>query len=151
MHMKSHFYFVYSICIYGYLPYLNSYSGGYSNNEVGYGSPYGYSASVTPQQTMQYDISADYVDSTTYEPRSTMIDPEFISHGMCLDVGITSTLLFTKVSSSISSADGDINDVLIKTLAEAHANTNTKLESVHDMFRKPQVCKNRSQKLRKNS
>ncbi|XP_046866372.1 probable nuclear hormone receptor HR3 isoform X3 [Drosophila tropicalis] len=93
----------------------NSYSGGYSNNEVGYGSPYGYSASVTPQQTMQYDISADYVDSTTYEPRSTMIDPEFISH-----------------------ADGDINDVLIKTLAEAHANTNTKLEAVHDMFRKPQ-------------
>ncbi|XP_033233745.1 probable nuclear hormone receptor HR3 isoform X1 [Drosophila pseudoobscura] len=93
----------------------NSYSGGYSNNEVGYGSPYGYSASVTPQQTMQYDISADYVDSTTYEPRSTIIDPEFISH-----------------------ADGDINDVLIKTLAEAHANTNTKLEAVHDMFRKQQ-------------
>lgn len=61
----------------------HSYSGGYSNNEVGYGSPYGYSASVTPQQTMQYDISADYVDSTTYEPRSTMIDPEFISHGKC--------------------------------------------------------------------
>ncbi|XP_070134547.1 probable nuclear hormone receptor HR3 isoform X1 [Drosophila bipectinata] len=91
----------------------NSYSGGYSNNEVGYGSPYGYSASVTPQQTMQYDISADYVDSTTYEPRSTIIDPEFISH-----------------------ADGDINDVLIKTLAEAHNNTNTKLEAVHDMFRK---------------
>ncbi|XP_030561756.1 probable nuclear hormone receptor HR3 isoform X1 [Drosophila novamexicana] len=99
----------------GLLPFFHSYSGGYSNNEVGYGSPYGYSASVTPQQTMQYDISADYVDSTTYEPRSTMIDPEFISH-----------------------ADGDINDVLIKTLSEAHANTNTKLESVHDMFRKPQ-------------
>lgn len=39
-------------------------------------------------------------------------------------------------------ADGDINDVLIKTLAEAHANTNTKLESVHDMFRKPQVNEN---------
>lgn len=36
-------------------------------------------------------------------------------------------------------ADGDINDVLIKTLAEAHANTNTKLEVVHEMFRKPQV------------
>lgn len=64
------------------MPFLSlSYSGGYSNNEVGYGSPYGYSASVTPQQTMQYDISADYVDSTTYEPRSTIIDPEFISHG----------------------------------------------------------------------
>lgn len=36
-------------------------------------------------------------------------------------------------------AEGDINDVLIKTLAEAHANTNIKLEVVHDMFRKPQV------------
>ncbi|KPU75971.1 uncharacterized protein Dana_GF12134, isoform F [Drosophila ananassae] len=95
------------------LHHNNYNSGGYSNNEVGYGSPYGYSASVTPQQTMQYDISADYVDSTTYEPRSTIIDPEFISH-----------------------ADGDINDVLIKTLAEAHNNTNTKLEAVHDMFRK---------------
>lgn len=36
-------------------------------------------------------------------------------------------------------AEGDINDVLIKTLAEAHANTNIKLEAVHEMFRKPQV------------
>ncbi|XP_055921498.1 probable nuclear hormone receptor HR3 isoform X2 [Eupeodes corollae] len=95
----------------------HSYNGyGYSSNEVGYASPYGYSASVTPQQSMTYDISADYaVDSTTYEPRSTMIDSDFIGH-----------------------ADGDINEVLIKTLAEAHANTNTKLEIVHEMFRKPQ-------------
>ncbi|XP_055680016.1 probable nuclear hormone receptor HR3 isoform X4 [Lutzomyia longipalpis] len=86
-------------------------------NEVGYASPYGYSSSVTPQQTMGYDISADYVDSTTtYEPRSTMIDPDFIG----------------------GHTEGDINEVLIKTLAEAHANTNLKLEVVHDMFRKPQ-------------
>lgn len=39
----------------------------------------------------------------------------------------------------IPTAEGDINDVLIKTLAEAHANTNLKLEVVHEMFRKPQV------------
>lgn len=37
------------------------------------------------------------------------------------------------------SAEGDINEVLIKTLAEAHANTNIKLDVVHEMFRKPQV------------
>lgn len=37
------------------------------------------------------------------------------------------------------SAESDINEVLIKTLAEAHANTNVKLEVVHEMFRKPQV------------
>lgn len=36
-------------------------------------------------------------------------------------------------------AEGNINEVLIKTLAEAHANTNLKLEVVHEMFRKPQV------------
>lgn len=36
-------------------------------------------------------------------------------------------------------AEGDINDVLIKTLAEAHANTNIKLDTVNEMFRKPQV------------
>lgn len=35
--------------------------------------------------------------------------------------------------------EGDINDVLIKTLAEAHANTNLKLEIVHEMLRKNQV------------
>uniref|UniRef100_T1GPM4 Uncharacterized protein n=1 Tax=Megaselia scalaris TaxID=36166 RepID=T1GPM4_MEGSC len=36
-------------------------------------------------------------------------------------------------------ADGDISDVLIKTLADAHANTNTKLDLIHEMFRKPPV------------
>ncbi|XP_039444456.1 probable nuclear hormone receptor HR3 isoform X2 [Culex pipiens pallens] len=97
----------------------HGYNGYAYNNEVGYGSPYGgYSASVTPQQTMGYDISADYVDSTTtYEPRSTtIIDSDFIS----------------------GHTEGDINDVLIKTLAEAHANTNHKLDIVHEMFRKSQ-------------
>uniref|UniRef100_A0A1S4GZV4 Probable nuclear hormone receptor HR3 n=1 Tax=Anopheles gambiae TaxID=7165 RepID=A0A1S4GZV4_ANOGA len=95
----------------------HGYNGYTYSNEVGYSSPYGYSTSVTPQQTMGYDISADYVDSTTtYEPRSTMIDSDFIS----------------------GHTEGDINDVLIKTLAEAHANTNHKLEIVHEMFRKPQ-------------
>lgn len=40
-------------------------------------------------------------------------------------------------------AEGDINEVLLKTLAEAHANTNIKLEIVHEMFRKPQVRRRR--------
>lgn len=58
--------------------FIYCYSYTYSN-EVGYGSPYGYSTSVTPQQTMAYDISADYVDSTTtYEPRSNIVDSDFI-------------------------------------------------------------------------
>lgn len=57
---------------------LDSYA--YSNEVGNYGSPYGYSQSVATPQTMGYDISADYVDSTTtYEPRSTtIIDTDFI-------------------------------------------------------------------------
>lgn len=35
-------------------------------------------------------------------------------------------------------AEGHISEVLVKTLAEAHANTNPKLEYIHEMFRKPQ-------------
>lgn len=57
------------------------YSYRYYSNEVdNYGSPYGYSQSVATPQTMGYDISADFVDSTTaYEPRnSTIIDADFI-------------------------------------------------------------------------
>uniref|UniRef100_A0A182TKV2 NR LBD domain-containing protein n=2 Tax=Anopheles melas TaxID=34690 RepID=A0A182TKV2_9DIPT len=132
----------------------SSHSYTYSN-EVGYSSPYGYSTSVTPQQTMGYDISADYVDSTTtYEPRSTMIDSDFIS-GHTLD-GTTAARMWSHrvapgrmvfrtphrltitITRTRRSPEGDINDVLIKTLAEAHANTNHKLEIVHEMFRKPQ-------------
>ncbi|XP_050076827.1 probable nuclear hormone receptor HR3 isoform X3 [Anopheles maculipalpis] len=153
----------------------HGYNGYTYSNEVGYSSPYGYSTSVTPQQTMGYDISADYVDSTTtYEPRSTMIDSDFISgHNVtgsnlrrndCCQNPVTTggtgsdgiphsqaqhhhhhqntPVSFGEDDSSCDShtrwAEGDINDVLIKTLAEAHANTNHKLEIVHEMFRKPQ-------------
>ncbi|CAG4958085.1 unnamed protein product [Parnassius apollo] len=34
-------------------------------------------------------------------------------------------------------SEGDISKVLVKSLAEAHANTNPKLEYIHEMFRKP--------------
>lgn len=68
------------------ISYYSSYNA-YSNEVTNYGSPYGgYSTTVTPQQqAMGYDISADYVDSTTtYEPRSTIIDSDFIGgHSKC--------------------------------------------------------------------
>ncbi|XP_041985724.1 probable nuclear hormone receptor HR3 isoform X2 [Aricia agestis] len=34
-------------------------------------------------------------------------------------------------------SEGDISKVLVKSLAEAHSNTNPKLEFIHEMFRKP--------------
>ncbi|XP_041985780.1 probable nuclear hormone receptor HR3 isoform X8 [Aricia agestis] len=90
---------------------------GHYNGYPGYGSPipsYNYNnpgpplttnINLQPQAPHQYDISADYVDSTTYD---------FIGH-----------------------AEGDISKVLVKSLAEAHSNTNPKLEFIHEMFRKP--------------
>ncbi|XP_050358812.1 probable nuclear hormone receptor HR3 isoform X4 [Nymphalis io] len=92
----------------------DQYHGHYSSYP-GYGSPlssYGYNnpplnSNMNIQaQPPQYDVSADYVDSTTaYEPKQ--------------------------------SAEGDISKVLVKSLAEAHTNTNPKLEYIHEMFRKP--------------
>ncbi|XP_013136657.1 PREDICTED: probable nuclear hormone receptor HR3 isoform X1 [Papilio polytes] len=105
---------------------------GHYNGYPGYSSPlssYGYSGAgpaltsnmnIAPQQQQPqpYDVSADYVDSTTtYEPKQTggFLDTDFIG----------------------GHAEGDISKVLVKSLAEAHANTNPKLEYIHEMFRKP--------------
>lgn len=57
----------------------------YSSEVDSYSSQYGYSQSVATPQTIGYDISADFVDSTTaYEPRNnTIIDADFIGmHSM---------------------------------------------------------------------
>ncbi|XP_031640742.1 probable nuclear hormone receptor HR3 isoform X4 [Contarinia nasturtii] len=184
----------------------HNYNGYYSNEVDNYGSPYGYSQSVATPQTIGYDISADFVDSTTaYEPRNnTIIDADFIGMhtGSTMRRGtpsdchtdsntsttggnnqiqaqqqtqqpsqppaqqtqsqqqptqqqqqqqqqqpqpantqITTHPSYGEDDSSCDShflAEGNINDVLIKTLAEAHARTNPKLEYVHEMFRKPQ-------------
>lgn len=99
----------------GYSSPLSSY--GYNNAGPALPSNMGGLQPAPPPQ-QPYDGSADYVDSTTtYEPKPTggYLDPDFISH-----------------------AEGDISKVLVKSLAEAHANTNPKLEYIHEMFRKPQ-------------
>ncbi|XP_061726680.1 probable nuclear hormone receptor HR3 isoform X6 [Cydia pomonella] len=101
---------------------------GHYNGYTGYPSPissYGYNSTPQltsgmiqqPAQAQTYDgVPADtYVDSTTYEPKQGgFLDTDFIGH-----------------------AEGDISKVLVKSLAEAHANTNPKLEFIHEMFRKP--------------
>lgn len=103
----------------GYPGYNNSSQslyGGYGNAGPPLGSTMaGIQPPPQPQQT--YDVDANYVDSTTtYEPKpnAPFLDTDFIGH-----------------------AEGDISKVLVKSLAEAHANTNPKLEFIHEMFRKP--------------
>lgn len=86
-------------------------------SSYGYNPPLNSNMNIQPQPP-QYDGSADFVDSTTtYEPNKSggfLDTTDFIGH-----------------------AEGDISKVLVKSLAEAHTNTNPKLEYIHEMFRKP--------------
>ncbi|XP_030022274.1 probable nuclear hormone receptor HR3 isoform X6 [Manduca sexta] len=94
----------------------------------GYASPlssYGYNNAGPPLTSNMSSIQAqpqaqqpyDYADSTTtYEPKQPgYLDADFIGQ-----------------------VEGDISKVLVKSLAEAHANTNPKLEYINEMFSKPQ-------------
>nr|Q08882.1 RecName: Full=Probable nuclear hormone receptor HR3; Short=mHR3; AltName: Full=Nuclear receptor subfamily 1 group F member 4 [Manduca sexta]CAA52654.1 MHR3 [Manduca sexta] len=101
---------------------------GHYNGYPGYASPlssYGYNNAGPPLTSNMSSIQAqpqaqqpyDYADSTTtYEPKQPgYLDADFIGQ-----------------------VEGDISKVLVKSLAERHANTNPKLEYINEMFSKPQ-------------
>ncbi|GLV39890.1 Hormone receptor 3 [Carabus blaptoides fortunei] len=112
---------------------LHPYNGGYTySNEVGAYTPAYYGgtsggpavANATAGTTMGgYDISADYVDSTTtYDPRPG-ID----------QLSDTASLMANVVSTDPS----QISELLSKTISDAHARTCLySLEHIHEMFRK---------------
>ncbi|XP_059470453.1 probable nuclear hormone receptor HR3 isoform X5 [Neocloeon triangulifer] len=109
---------------------LPSYSsGGYQyGNDLSTYTPNGYVFTNTPPQTgMGYDISADYVDSTTtYDPRpasSTQLDQ------------IADSAL---IPASNTTDPVQISELLCKTIADAHARTCLySMDHIQDMFRKP--------------
>ncbi|VEN43640.1 unnamed protein product, partial [Callosobruchus maculatus] len=105
----------------------HSYNGGYSyNSDVGAYNPYygsgggggGGQTQVAAATSLQYDISADYVDSTTaYDPRP--------GAGAGLD-GMTPD-------------PSQISELLSRTISDAHSRTCLyTLDHIHEMFRKPQ-------------
>ncbi|XP_069704014.1 probable nuclear hormone receptor HR3 isoform X2 [Periplaneta americana] len=112
-----------------------NYNGGYTyNSDLGSYTPAthgGYAYATTPVQTqhqqMAYDISADYVDSTTaYDPRpGPGLDP------LSADSAIMANVVTTDPA--------QISELLSKTIADAHARTCLfTTEHIHEMFRKPQ-------------
>ncbi|XP_065169158.1 probable nuclear hormone receptor HR3 isoform X5 [Atheta coriaria] len=106
----------------------HNYNGGYTyNSDVGTYTPTYYTGQTQIQTTnsMGYDISADYVDSTTaYDPRPG-IDP-------LSDTGSLMTNVVTTDPSQIS-------ELLSKTISDAHARTCLyTMEHINEMFRKPQ-------------
>ncbi|XP_023718984.1 probable nuclear hormone receptor HR3 isoform X5 [Cryptotermes secundus] len=112
-----------------------NYNGGYTyNSDLGSYTPAthgGYTYATTPVQTqhqqMAYDISADYVDSTTtYDPRP----------GPGLDTLSADSAIMANV---VTTDPAQISELLSKTIADAHARTCLfTTEHIHEMFRKPQ-------------
>ncbi|KAL1513918.1 hypothetical protein ABEB36_003256 [Hypothenemus hampei] len=104
----------------------HSYNGGYpAYNDVGSYTPAYYPGQTqVPGSTMGYDISADYVDSTTaYDPRPGL---EVLN-----DTGSLMTNVVTTDPSQIS-------ELLSKTISDAHTRTCIySIEHIHEMFRKP--------------
>ncbi|CAB3382509.1 Hypothetical predicted protein [Cloeon dipterum] len=109
---------------------LPSYSsGGYQySNDLSTYTPNGYVFTNTPPQTgMGYDISADFVDSTTtYDPRpasSTQLDQ--IADSALIPAANTTDPV-------------QISEMLCTTIADAHARTCLySMDRIQDTFRKP--------------
>nr|XP_024216207.1 probable nuclear hormone receptor HR3 isoform X6 [Halyomorpha halys] len=100
---------------------IHNYTGYTYGSDVGSYS-YNYSGQVTA--TMQYDISADFVDSTTtaYDPRPSI---DQISDS-------------SMMGNVVTTDPAQISELLSKTIADAHARTCLyTMEHIHNMFRKP--------------
>ncbi|KAK9503631.1 hypothetical protein O3M35_010151 [Rhynocoris fuscipes] len=100
------------------------YTGYTYGNEVG-SYTYNYSGQVNAAATMQYDISADFVDSTTtaYDPRPSI---DHVSEN-------------NLIGSVVTTDPAQISELLSKTIADAHARTCLyTTEHIHNMFRKTQ-------------
>lgn len=101
--------------------------GGYGGG--GYGAAAAAAAPVQMSGYAHQDISADYVDSTTFDPRPS---------GQPLDPlsGAADSALMTGV---VTTDPTQISELLSKTIADAHARTCLySLEHIQEMFRKPQ-------------
>lgn len=51
---------------------------------------------------------------------------------------VATIVFFLNHTNFFFTVEGDISKVLVKSLTEAHANTNPKLDYIHEMFGKPQ-------------
>jgi nuclear receptor subfamily 1 group F protein 4 len=106
---------------------LAPYTGGYSSygGEMSPYTPSGYGFTPTPHMG-GYDISgtSDYVDSTTFDPRQTPVEPLPDSN---------------LVSPVVSTDPVQISELLAKTIGDAHSRTCLfSGEHIADMLRKPQ-------------
>ncbi|XP_034947650.1 probable nuclear hormone receptor HR3 isoform X6 [Chelonus insularis] len=114
----------------------HSYNGGYTYGGSEYASPgpgTGGSGYYNHQAITNYELSADYVDSTTaYDPRPTQnqVDP------VAPDTpSVTAGAVMANV---VTTDPAQISELLSKTIADAHARTCLlTTEQIQEAFRKP--------------
>nr|CAD7427581.1 unnamed protein product [Timema monikensis] len=141
----------------------NSDLGSYTTSHTGYS--YASTPVTTAHQTMAYDISADYVDSTTaYDPRpGQALDTPLADSALIATTGFVDSTTFLSSPPAPSNTrqhcgeeppesttvhpskmlwdthPAQISELLSKTIADAHARTCLfPLDHIHEMFRKPQ-------------
>ncbi|XP_044009517.1 probable nuclear hormone receptor HR3 isoform X4 [Aphidius gifuensis] len=115
----------------------HSYNGGYTYGGSEYASPgqgTGGSGYYNHQAMTNYELSADYVDSTTaYDPRptQTQVDP--------LTPDTPSVTATGVIPSVVNTDPAQISELLSKTIADAHARTClVSADIIQESFRKPQ-------------
>ncbi|CAG4963942.1 unnamed protein product [Colias eurytheme] len=86
---------------------------------------------LVSQNSLSEDISDDMTSS------NRMMDPLNMNMSGMGMVNPNAVTRRQGTSNDDLPSEGDISKVLVKSLAEAHANTNPKLEYIHEMFRKP--------------
>ncbi|XP_045508075.1 probable nuclear hormone receptor HR3 isoform X5 [Colias croceus] len=86
---------------------------------------------LVSQNSLSEDISEDMTSS------NRMMDPLNMNMSGMGMVNPNAVTRRQGTSNDDLPSEGDISKVLVKSLAEAHANTNPKLEYIHEMFRKP--------------
>ncbi|XP_015589106.1 probable nuclear hormone receptor HR3 isoform X2 [Cephus cinctus] len=114
----------------------HSYNGGYTYGGSEYASPgpgTGSSGYYNHQAITNYELSADYVDSTTaYDPRPTQTQVDTVAPD-------TPSVTATGVLPSVVTTDpAQISELLSKTIADAHARTCLlSTDQIQESFRKP--------------
>ncbi|XP_029825451.1 probable nuclear hormone receptor HR3 isoform X1 [Ixodes scapularis] len=121
------------------VPFLN---GGYTYpEELTSYTPNGYAYTATPA-TIQFEMSTDYVDSTTFEQRQQM-DPTPDTNGLLSTTATTTTTVVPASSLASHLEDSDLKsasqeDLLAKTVSDAHSRTCLyTTEHIQDLTRKP--------------
>ncbi|XP_014212732.1 probable nuclear hormone receptor HR3 isoform X2 [Copidosoma floridanum] len=108
----------------------HSYNGGYAYGGSEYASPGPGSGGYYNAGLANYELSADYVDSTTaYDPRPTQTQVDTVAPD-------TASVTATGVMPVVTTDPQEVNEMLAKAIADAHARTClVPTEQIQESFR----------------